>query len=199
MATGTGKTIVMAMLVAYHTLNKRASPNDRRFSDAFLVVAPGITIRDRLRVLLPSDPQNTYQDLDLVPPERFGDLGTARIVITNFHGFKLREKGEAGRFTKTVLRAERTGAFTESPAEMVRRVCRELGTQKEIIVFSDEAHHCYRSKSATDDEKLTGDDRREAEHREEEARLWLSGIEAVHESIGVKVAYDMSATPFYLT
>jgi type III restriction enzyme len=201
MATGTGKTIVMAMLVAYHTLNKRASQNDRRFSDTFLVVAPGITIRDRLRVLLFSDPQNAYQDLDLVPPEMRGDLGTAKIVITNFHAFKPREKGDAGRFTKTVLGAERTGAFVEDRAEMVRRVCRELGSKKEVIVFNDEAHHCYRSKPALgdlDDDKLVGDDRRQAQHREEEARLWLSGLEAVHESIGVKVAYDLSATPFYL-
>lgn len=196
MATGTGKTIVMAMLVAYHTLNKRASLNDRRFSDTFLVVAPGITIRDRLRVLLPSDPQNTYQDLDLVPPEMRDDLGTAKIVITNFHGFKPREKGDAGTFTKTVLGAKQTGAFVEDPAEMVRRVCRELGSKKEIIVFNDEAHHCYRSKP--DGEKLVGEDRQEAKEREEEARLWLTGLEAVHKSIGVKVAYDLSATPFYL-
>lgn len=199
MATGTGKTVVMAMLVAYHTLNKRASLNDRRFSDTFLVVAPGITIRDRLRVLLPSDPLNTYLDLDIVPPEMRDDLGSAKIIVTNFHGFKTREKGDAGRFTKTVLGANQTGAFVETPAEMVRRVCRELGSKKEIIVFNDEAHHCYRSNPAKADEKLVGDDRREAEHREEEARLWLSGLEAVHESIGVKVAYDLSATPFYLS
>src|SRR4051812_15337619 len=69
MATGSGKTVVMAMVVVWHTLNKRRYPQDRRFADAFLIVTPGITIRDRLRVLLPSDPHNYYQALDLVPPE----------------------------------------------------------------------------------------------------------------------------------
>jgi len=80
MATGTGKTVVMAMLIAWQTLNKAANPQDARFSDAFLVVAPGITIRDRLRVLLPSDPGNYYAERDLVPEDMVGTLGRARIV-----------------------------------------------------------------------------------------------------------------------
>ena len=81
---------------------------------------------------------------------------------------------------------------------MVRRVCRELGTKKNIIVLNDEAHHCYRRKPEAEDEKLTGDDRLEAKTREEEARIWISGIEAVRAKIGVKAIYDLSATPFFL-
>ena len=82
---------------------------------------------------------------------------------------------------------------------MVRRVCRELGNKKNIIVLNDEAHHCYRRKpEAAEDETLTGDDRKEAEKREEEARIWISGIEAVKAKIGVKAIYDLSATPFFL-
>ncbi len=200
MATGSGKTVVMAMLIAWHTLNRLAYPSSGRFADAFLLVAPGITIRDRLRVLLPSDPNNYYrqQALDIVPPEALADLGTAKIVITNFHAFKPHDRGEAGKLTKTLLGAKKTGAFTETPAQMVRRVCRELGNKRNIIVLNDEAHHCYRSKPAEDGEKLTGDDRKEAEHREEEARLWINGLEAVQEKIGIKAVYDLSATPFYL-
>ena len=90
MATGSGKTVVMAMLIAWHTLNRRAYPTSGRFSDAFLIVSPGITIRDRLRVLLPSDPNNYYQALDITPAHDFADLGTAKIVITNYHAFKAR-------------------------------------------------------------------------------------------------------------
>jgi type III restriction enzyme len=198
MATGSGKTVVMAMAVAWHTLNKRRAPADRRFSDAFLVVTPGITIRDRLRVVLPSDPHNYYQALDLVPPEALAELGTAKIVITNFHAFKPRDRGEAGKLTKAVLSGGRPSAFTETPAQMVRRVCRELGTKRNVVVINDEAHHCYRSKPAEAKEKLTGDERKEAEQREEEARLWLTGLEAVHEAVGVRAVYDLSATPFYL-
>src|SRR5262249_17878327 len=103
MATGTGKTGVMAMLIAWMTLNRRAYPQSSKFADAFLIVAPGITIRDRLRVLLPSDPNNIYKAYDLVPAEALAELGTAKIVITNFHAFKARETGDAGKLTKTLL------------------------------------------------------------------------------------------------
>ncbi|MBS4011313.1 MAG: DEAD/DEAH box helicase family protein, partial [Roseovarius sp.] len=90
MATGTGKTTVMGMLIAWHTLNKASRPQDRRFGDAFLVVAPGITIKDRLRVLLPNDPDNVYRERDLVPPDRMDALHRARLVITNYHAFQRR-------------------------------------------------------------------------------------------------------------
>src|SRR5437764_4367929 len=198
MATGSGKTVVMSMLIAWQVLNKRRYPHDKRFTDAFLVVAPGITIRDRLRVLLPSDPNNYYKELDLVPVENRGDLGTARVVVTNFHAFKLREKDDAGGLTKRVLTANTSGAFTESPDEMVNRVCNDLGRHREIMVINDEAHHCYRGKPAAAKEKMTKEEASEAKARAEEARLWITGLEAVHTKIGVKAVFDLSATPFYL-
>jgi len=98
MATGSGKTVVMAMVIAWHALNKLEDRRDRRFSDAFLVVTPGITIRDRLRVLLPTDPENYFRARDIVPVDLFDRLGQARIVIANYHGFLLRERGDAARF-----------------------------------------------------------------------------------------------------
>ena len=199
MATGSGKTVVMAMLVAWQALNKLANAQDARFSDTFLIVSPGITIRDRLRVLLPNDPNNYFRLRDIVPGHQFEKLGQARIVITNFHAFQLREKISAGKLTKAMLSQGVPGVFTESPDQMVRRVCRELGTKKNIVIINDEAHHCYRRKpEAGEAETLTGDDRKEAEKREEEARIWISGIEAVKAKIGVKAIYDLSATPFFL-
>ncbi|MCI0705429.1 MAG: DEAD/DEAH box helicase family protein, partial [Planctomycetia bacterium] len=198
MATGSGKTVVMSMLIAWQVLNKRRYPHDNRFTDAFLVVAPGITIRDRLRVLLPWDPNNYYRELDIVPTEHRPDLNTAKLVITNFHTFKQREKGDAGGLTKRVLTANTPGAFTESPDEMVNRVCKELGTHREIMVINDEAHHCYRGKPTETKEKMTAEEKQEAKARAEEARLWITGLEAVHKKIGVKTVFDLSATPFYL-
>src|SRR5207248_1881077 len=132
MATGSGKTVVMAMLIAWQTLNKLANPQDGRFTDAFLIVTPGITIRDRLRVLLPNDADNYFRKLDIVPPELTSDLGKARIVITNFHAFQFREHTSAGKLTKSLLTASGDGAspFTETPDQMVRRVCRDLGAKK---------------------------------------------------------------------
>ncbi|MEA4958143.1 MAG: DEAD/DEAH box helicase family protein [Anaerolineaceae bacterium] len=199
MATGSGKTLVMAMLIAWQTLNKAANAQDNRFNDAFLVVTPGITIRDRLRVLMPNDPENYYRLHDLVPPELMQQMQKAKIIITNFHAFKQREQIKVGKLTKAILEQnESDGVFLESPEQMVRRVCRELGTKKNIVVINDEAHHCYRHKAEDNGEKLSGDDREEAKEREEQARIWISGLEAVKEKLGIKVVYDLSATPFFL-
>ncbi|WP_343387778.1 DEAD/DEAH box helicase family protein [Candidatus Amarobacter glycogenicus] len=198
MATGSGKTVVMAMLIAWHVLNKAANSQDARFSDSFLVVTPGITIRDRLRVLWPNDPGNYYRERDLVPADLMSGLPRANIIITNFHSFALRERTQASRLTKKLSGQEESGVSKESPDQMVRRVCRELGTRRNVIVLNDEAHHCYRHKPDGETVTLIGDERKEAEKREEEARLWINGLEAVQQKIGTRAVYDLSATPFFL-
>ena len=198
MATGSGKTVVMAMLIAWHTLNKAATPQDARFGNSFLIVAPGITIRDRLRVLLPNDPQNYYRQRDVLPAQEMELLGQAKIIITNFHAFALHEKVAVVRLTKSILTEGEISPFTETPDQMVRRVCRELGAKKNVIVINDEAHHCYRRKPDGEEVKLTGEERQEAQRRDEEARVWISGLEAVKAKLGAKVIYDLSATPFFL-
>ncbi len=199
LATGAGKTTVMGMIIAWHVLNKVANSQDARFSDSFLVVAPGITIRDRLRVLLPSDPSTIYKSLDLVPVDLREELNRAKIIISNYHAFKLREKIDAPRLVKSVLAQGNTSLFTETPDEMVRRVCREFGNKKNIVVLNDEAHHCYKRKPENAiEEKLSGEEGQEAKKRDELARIWLRGIEAVKSKIGVRAIYDLSATPFFL-
>jgi type III restriction enzyme len=199
MATGSGKTVVMAMLIAWHTLNKIANPQDARFSDTFLVVTPGITIRDRLRVLLPNDPGNYYRERDIVPSHQFDLLAWATIHITNFHTFLPRELVQASKTTKEILRANgNEDALKETPEQTVRRACRALGNKKHIIVLNDEAHHCYRRRPETIAERLSREEKREADKRNEEARVWISGLEAVHQKIGLRAIYDLSATPSFL-
>jgi type III restriction enzyme len=192
MATGSGKTAVMAMTIAWQTLNQ--------FTDSFLIVTPGITIRDRLRVLLPHEPDNYYRYLDLVPEDLRSGLDRAKILITNYHAFQQREKGDAASNTKELLNAKKTGAFRETPDEMVRRVCRGFTKRKGgVLVINDEAHHCYRPKPRVDaQEKLVGDDRKESEANNGRASLWISGLEAVKKKLGVQTVYDLSATPFFL-
>jgi len=195
MATGSGKTVVMAMLIAWHTLNKKVAPTDARFGDAFLIVTPGITIRDRLRVLIPSDPNNYYRERDIVPVQLFGELLQAQILITNFHAFQLRDKLKTGRLNKALLKTD----GLETPDEMVKRVCRTLGNKKNLIVLNDEAHHCYRRKPEEEiDEALTTDEKSELRARDEEAKIWISGLEAVKRKLGIRNIYDLSATPFFL-
>ena len=99
--------------------------------------------------------------------------------MTNFHGFLHREKVSMPKATRELLGADVRGAFTETPDQMVRRVCRDLGTKKNIVVLNDEAHHCYRRKPDDEDEiRLDAEDRAEVKQRDEEARVWLSGLEA---------------------
>ena len=200
MATGSGKTVVMAMLIAWQVLNKLAYPQDRRFGDSFLVVTPGITIRDRLRVLVPNDPNNYYVERDLVTSDQLQQLQRAKILITNFHAFIRVDKVEAASLTKKVLAGPSGNpeAFKETPDEMVRRVCRAFGNKRNLVVINDEAHHCYREKLEDGEGKLEPDERSEAEANTEAARVWISGLEAIRAKLGLRAIYDLSATPFFL-
>ncbi len=202
MATGSGKTVVMAMLIAWQALNKLANPYDRRFSHRFLVVTPGITIRDRLRVLLPNDPGTFYRSMDIVTPEQLDRLGSATVEITNYHALIRREREQAAALTKRVLAGPGGDAdrFRETPAEMARRVCRVFGTARDIVVLNDEAHHCY--TPAPPEEAAAGgldaDERAEARQNAEEARVWFDGLRAIRDKVGVRAVFDVSATPFFL-
>ena len=199
MATGSGKTVVMAMLIAWQTLNKQYSPRDSRFTDRFLVVTPGITIRDRLRVLLPEDSENYYDLRGIVPDDMRGGLPRARIVITNYHAFQLKDAKEIrgiAKNTRLLLRGDRTeDVFKETLQAMVSRVLRDLGGDKQqIMVLSDEAHHCYQDKPLPAGEKADS----EQQAANDEARVWFKGLQAVAKHVGIKQIYDLSATPFYL-
>jgi len=203
MATGSGKTVVMAMLIAWQSLNKILNPQNKLFSDSFLIVTPNITIKDRLRVLQPASPENYYQQRDLLPHDLWPLLGKAKIHITNFHAFLFRETLDAPKLNKMILSGGREDAFKETPAQMVRRVCQELGNKQNIVVLNDEAHHCYRRREVTEEgepigEELTGEERKEAKKREEEARVWITGLEAIQKKLGIRAIYDLSATPSFL-
>ena len=210
MATGSGKTVVMAMLIAWQTLNKAAQPNDARFAKRFLVITPGLTIRDRLRVLLPEDEQNYYKLRGLVPADLQEGLGEAKIVIANYHQLQRRETKQGksvGSLTKELLAGSAGAAspFKESAGQMVARVCRDLGGTSGIVVLNDEAHHCYLDRydnpeeDGTTEKDLTGDDKAEAAKNTEAARLWFNGLRAINEKMGVKAVYDLSATPSFLS
>ncbi len=202
LATGAGKTTVMAMLIAWQTVNAVRRPNSRNFTRGFLVVTPGITIRDRLRVLHPNDPGSYYKDRELIPPDMLPDLNKARIVITNFHAFKRRETLEISTGGRALLQG-RSGPevqTTETEGQMLQRVMPELLGMRSILAINDEAHHCYRRRPEEADQegRLSGDDLSEAKKNDEAARLWISGLEAVQRKLGLQRVVDLSATPFFL-
>ncbi len=200
LATGAGKTTVMAMLIAWQTINAVRRPNSKKFTRGFLVVTPGLTIKDRLRVLQPNDPDSYYQNRELVPNDMFRDLERAKIVITNYHSFKLRERLELSKGTRSLLKGRGEELKTlETEGQMLQRVMPDLMSMKNIIVFNDEAHHCYREKPSDDGVKvLKGDEKKEAEKNNEAARLWISGLEIVKRKLGIMRVIDLSATPFFL-
>ena len=201
LATGAGKTTVMAMLIAWQTVNAVRRPGSNNFTRGFLVVTPGLTIKDRLRVLQPSDPESYYADRELVPLDMLDDVKRAKIVITNYHGFKLRERMELSKGNRALLEGRHGEAIDtlESEGQMLQRVMPDLMGLKNILVLNDEAHHCYKEKPGDpDEESLSRDDKEEAERNKEAARLWINGIEAVKRKIGVSRVLDLSATPFFL-
>ena len=200
LATGTGKTTVMAMLIAWQTINAVRRPQSNRFTRGFLVVTPGITIKDRLRVLQPNDPDSYYQSRELVPSEMLPDLEKAKIVITNYHAFKLRERMVLSKGGRSLLQGRgETLTTLETEGQMLQRVMPELMGLKNVLILNDEAHHCYREKPGEEEEgELKGDDRREAEKNTEAARLWISGLETVGSKLGINRVMDLSATPFFL-
>ncbi|MDA3635410.1 MULTISPECIES: BPTD_3080 family restriction endonuclease [Rhodococcus] len=210
MATGAGKTVVMGMLIAWNTINKVHSPRDGRFSKRFLIVAPGVTIRDRLQVLQPSVPDNYYDERDLVPPDLQHALGQAEIKIINYHQLQLRLVNEAkgiAKNTRTLLNVGKSvDPFTETPEQMVSRVLRGFtgkGKLSEIVVFNDEAHHCYvdraTDEAAAEVKKLSTIEKTEVKEATEAARMWFRGLHSIAKKVGIKTVYDLSATPFYLT
>jgi len=201
LATGAGKTTVMAMLIAWQTINAVRRPGSKHFSRGFLVVTPGITIRDRLRVLQPNDPDAYYASRELVPSDMLDDVNRAKIVITNFHAFKMRERVDLSAGGRSLLQGRIGDELNtlETEGQMLQRVMPDLMGMKNILSINDEAHHCYREKPDDDDEVLKGDERREAEKNNEAARLWISGLEAVNRKLGLSRVLDLSATPFFLS
>ena len=200
LATGAGKTTVMAMLIAWQTINAIRRPQSNRFSRGFLVVAPGLTIKDRLRVLQPNDPDSYYASRELVPLDLLEEIGKAKIVITNYHAFKLRERMELSKGGRSLLQGRGDELHTlETEGQMLQRVMPDLMGMKNILVLNDEAHHCYREKVGADEEReLKGDEKEEVEQNKEAARVWISGLEAVSRKLGISRIIDLSATPFFL-
>ena len=187
MATGSGKTVVMAMLIAWSFCNRGRQPSDIRFPSAAIVVCPNLTIKERLQVLRPDSPGNYYSEFDLVPTDMRGLLNTGRVLITNWHQFALEsEHMESGETHPVVNKG------AESPNAFVRRVLGAAGDRGEVMVLNDEGHHAYRPRPVSG-RKLTGDDKDESET----ATVWSQGLDRINSSCGIRFCLDLSATPFY--
>lgn len=206
MATGSGKTVVMACLICYHYFNRQEYRNDTRFADYFLIVAPGITIKSRLGVLFvdtknknPKDIEDYYRIRGLVPgnlEHRLENLN-ARLVITNYHTFepKILQGNKRSPFDgKVDLQGKKIDTGNkEDFSQVVKRTLGKFKAGSRVLVLNDEAHHCYlpKSKSKTTDNEEADENAR--------AAIWFSGIREISKKFKLQSVYDLSATPYYLT
>lgn len=182
MATGSGKTLVMAMVIARQILNRVANPQDGRFSKHVLVVAPGLTVRKRLAVLDPKDAENYYDRFNMVPAALRESLRQGRVLVRNWHTLNW----ESDQHLARKRGVDKRGA--KSDLAYVREVLGDMASASNLLVINDEAHHAWRVPAG----KLRGVAKAEVE----EATRWIGGLDRIHRSRGILRCYDFSATPF---
>lgn len=206
MATGSGKTVVMACFILYHYFNRQEYRNDTRFADYFLIVAPGVTIKDRLGVLFvdtktknPAEIQDYYHVRALVPQnmEHRLDNLNARLVITNYHTFEpktLKGNKRSPFDGKVDLEGNKidTGNL-EDFSQVIKRTLSKFKAGTRLLVMNDEGHHCYlpKSKGKTSDNEEADENQR--------AAVWFTGLKEISKRFKLQNIYDLSATPYYLT
>jgi type III restriction enzyme len=198
MATGSGKTVVMSMLIAWAFCNRGQNQASAFFPNGVLICCPNLTVKERLQVLRPERPDNYYEQFDIVPVKYRPLLQAGKVLVTNWHRFAPEsEHVENGKSYAVVNKGP------ETPDTFARRVLEDLYDRLPIMVLNDEGHHCWRP--APEPEDLTGEEKREADEEREEARVWLDGLDRINnctpnpaKQAGISVCVDMSATPFYI-
>jgi type III restriction enzyme len=183
MATGSGKTIVMAMVIAWNVLNKTTYPQDTRFSKNVLVIAPGLTVKSRLAVLEPSHTANYYEVFRIIPEGLLEKLRQGKVVVRNWHALNW----DTEEKIKKRRSVDKRGV--KSNEAYVRDVLGDMSGASNILVINDEAHHAWRVPAES---KVKG----VAKEEIEEATKWVGGLDRINAARGVLTAYDFSATPF---
>ena len=189
LCTGGGKTIVMAMLIAWQVTNKVTYPQDRRFSKNVFIVAPNLTVRSRLQVLATGGDDNYFIQFNVVPTGLMDKLHQGRVMIKNWQALAW-DTEESIKKKKTV---DKRGA--KSDEAYTREVLGDMANAQNILVINDEAHHAWR-KNPEVKVKLTGIDKKEYAQNEQEATVWIGGLDRIHKTRRILSCYDFSATPF---
>jgi type III restriction enzyme len=185
MATGSGKTTVMGMIITWQVLNALTYPKrNKEYSKAIFVVAPGLTVKDRLRVLHPGDPNNVYDEFRICPNESLRQkLNQVELLVENWHTLMPLKQAE-----RSVVRKGR-----ESDEAYTRRVLGKLAGYKDLVIINDEAHHAYRVPAES---KISKKEAEEHGIDLEEATQWINGLDRIHKTRRIQRCFDLSATPF---
>lgn len=185
LATGTGKTVVMSMLIAWQVLNKATYRQDARFSRDVFIVAPGLTVKDRLKVLVPDSPGNYYDTFEIIPPGFEEKLRQSRVIVDNWHALAIESEQQLAK----VRSVDQRRKIPRSDEKYLRDVLGELATARNLLVINDEAHHAWR---VNPEAKARGVSKDELE----EATKWVGGLDRIHRARGILRCFDFSATPF---
>ena len=195
MATGSGKTIIMAMIIAWNFLNKVTSPTDSRFSKHALVVAPGLTVKSRLQVLQPTHDENYYEEFNIVPHGLMDKLRQGKVLIHNWHtlAWDTQDKIDAKVKKGQIRSVDKRKRIEISGEAYIKQVLGEMSNVKNIIVINDEAHHAWRvNPEAEGKYQRLGSDKDSSI----EATIWVGGLDRIHQQRGILRCFDLSATPF---
>ena len=186
MATGSGKTILMAMLIAWQVINKATYPQDKRFSKNILVIAPGLTVKNRLEVLVPGSAGNYYSEFQIIPPgleDKLRQGQTCRVLVQNWHKLDWESEEQLSKRRSV----DKRGALSDEA--YVREVLGEMQSAENLLVINDEAHHAWRVPPKV---KIAGISKDELK----EATKWVGGLDRIHRARGILMCYDLTATPF---
>ncbi len=208
MATGSGKTVVMAMLISWAFCNRGVNPSSKEYPNAVLVCCPNLTVKERLQVLRPDCPENYYAAFDLVPVNLRPHLQSGKVLVENWHRFSPESEHKEGDKSYAVV-----NKGPETPETLARRVLGDLYDRLPIMVLNDEGHHCWRPAPSPIEEDaevpkrgrkkdgITAEEKAALEDEAAEARVWLQGLDWINNCLGkdrpgISMAVDMSATPF---
>lgn len=199
MATGSGKTVVMAMLIAWAFCNRGRNPTAREFPKTALVCCPNLTVKERLQVLKPEATENYFKEFNIVPGKLRPELNKGKVIVTNWHTFAPESaQRDGGKAYKVVNKGE------ETPETLVRRILGSSIDYGPVMVLNDEGHHCWRSNNSSPNEQLTTDERSELNEDQNKATIWVEGLDQINAYSpskgrnGIAFCVDLSATPFYI-
>jgi type III restriction enzyme len=211
MATGSGKTVVMAMLVSWAFCNRGVNPSSKEYPNAVLVCCPNTIVKERLQVLRPDSPDNYYAAFDLLPVNLRPYLQGGKVLVENWHRFAPESEHKEGDKSYAVV-----NKGPETPETLARRVLGDLYDRLPIMVLNDEGHHCWRPAPAAAQDQdespkkgkkakdgITSEEKAALEEEAAEARVWLQGLDWINNSLGggrsgIALTVDLSATPFYI-
>jgi type III restriction enzyme len=169
-------------------LNKLKFKQDTRFSKNVLIIAPNLTVKSRLQVLDPSNPENFYSQFNIIPPQYTNDLRQGKVRIVNWHMLAWMDQETLDKNKHKIKSVDKRKRIEISDRVYAKQVLDDMAKAENFIVINDEAHHAWRVPAISKAKGLKKD--------QIEATIWVSGLDRLHKSNGILRCFDLSATPF---